>query len=206
MPECLPAASSARPQEPADHPADCDAAELAADIIRLRHRLARLDLRNHPRISAELGELGRQIPAIPGYLPDPRRLPVVPQPVQDAAGYNLKPDPLTAMNGAELVDALREYRQWTGGPSFRTMAERIHRDVAHSTMCAALKSKDLPRLKVVVGIVAGCGGSDGDQQTFATAWRRIQPLAHGSQPSRPEASCNAPNQPALGSHEGRSSA
>jgi hypothetical protein len=45
--------------------------------------------------------------------------------------------------------------------------------VAHSTMCVALKSDTLPGLKVVIAIVAGCGGGDDDQQVFATAWRRI---------------------------------
>jgi rubredoxin len=100
----------------------------------------------------------------------------VPEPPADAAGYDLKPDPLAARTAAELVVALRVYRIWAGEPSFRDMASQARQAVAFSTMCTALKSDELPPLKVVVAIVAGCNGSTEDQQRFATAWRLIKGL------------------------------
>lgn len=32
---------------------------------------------------------------------------------------------------------------------------------------------ELPRLKVVIAIIAGCGGDDAEQRAWATAWRRL---------------------------------
>ena len=96
-------------------------------------------------------------------------------PVADADGWEgLKPDPVTARTPAELVAAVRQYRQWSGEPSFRTMAARARQTVAHTTMFMALKNDGLPRLDVVLAIVAGCNGSEDDRRAFATAWRRIR--------------------------------
>ncbi len=133
---------------------------------------------NHPRISAELEELDQLVAAGLDHRRGRHRLsavtaPACGAPVRDAAGYTLKPDPLTARTSAELVAALRRYREWAGNTPFREMAARARWKVAHSTMCVTLKSDTLPPLKVVVAIVAGCGGTDDDQQAFATAWRRI---------------------------------
>ena len=94
--------------------------------------------------------------------------------IPDADGYDLCPDPLKARNSAELVNALRRYRISAGEPSFRDMASNSGQRVAYSTMCAALSGDALPKLDVVLGVVAGCGGSEEDQQRFATAWRRLR--------------------------------
>lgn len=49
------------------------------------------------------------------------------------------------------------------------MAERARWDVAHSTMWVALNSDTLPKLKVVLAIVAGCGSGHDDQKAFTPA-------------------------------------
>jgi hypothetical protein len=167
--------------------AETGVAELAADIGRLRRRLTRRDLLNHPRISAELEELDQVVAAGLDHRRGRgrHRLPAGTAAVRDVTGYDIKPDPLTARTGAELVDVLRKYRQWAGNTPFRAMASRARWEVAHSTMCVALKSDTLPALKVVVAIVAGCGGGDDDRQAFATAWRRISFGAAGTQGLRP---------------------
>lgn len=175
-----PAHYRARPQARPGSSAGSGVAELAADIARLRRRLASPGVLNHPRISAELDQLDQLVAAGLDHRRGRHCLPAAAGPacraaVQDAAGYSLKPDPLTARTGTELVAVLRRYRQWAGNTPFRQMAERTRWQVAHSTMCVALKSESLPPLKVVMAIVTGCGGTDEDQQAFATAWRRTNP-------------------------------
>lgn len=99
----------------------------------------------------------------------------VPKPIiEDTEGFDLKPDPLTALTPADLMAALRQYREWAGEPSYRAMAGQAGRAVAASTLCTALGSDELPRLNVVTAIVAGCGGSEEDQQRYATAWRQVK--------------------------------
>ena len=54
------------------------------------------------------------------------------------------------------------------------MADKARQAVAPSTMCTVLKNgTELPKLKVVIAIIAGCGGDDEEQRAWATAWRRI---------------------------------
>ena len=108
----------------------------------------------------------RQSCTIPAALPPPA--------IRDAEGYNLQPDPLAATTPTELVAALREYRAWADSPPYRAIAAQAHQAVAHSTIYTALNNDtELPRLKVVIAIIAGCGGDDAQQRTWATAWRRI---------------------------------
>jgi hypothetical protein len=173
------ASDQARPQAPADREAERGRVELAAEIRRLRQQLSP-DALSDPRIRAELAELDRQVASALDHSRGRHRLPagaaapsVALGPVRDADGYNLKPDPLQAQTAAELVRALRQYRAWSGNTPFRQMAAQARQRVAHSTMCVALKSEELPGLKVLLAIVAGCGGSQSDQQKFATSWRRI---------------------------------
>lgn len=98
--------------------------------------------------------------------------------VRDAEGFDLCPDPLRASTPGELVEAVRAFRIWAGEPSFREMAKRAGSRTAASTICTALGSEhELPRLQVVLAVIAGCGGSEDDQRRFATAWRRIR-LGH----------------------------
>jgi hypothetical protein len=172
-----------------DPQAELSRAELAAEIRSLKQRLSP-DVLRDPRIRAELAELDKQVAAALDQSRGRHRLPagaaapaVAPEPVRDAEGYNLKPDPLQAQTAAELTEALRQYRAWAGNTPFRQMAARARQRVAHSTMCVALKSEDLPGLKVVLAIVAGCGGGQADQEKFATAWRRINAGMTGTQPS-----------------------
>lgn len=179
-------------------------ARLAAEIRRIRQQLTSHDMLNNPRVSTELNELYKQViaeldqhqgrhrlsagaataPAItqataPRRRPGPR---AIGEPVPDASGLNLKPDPLTASTGAELVGVLRRYRQWAGDPSLRDMAAQSGQQVAHSTMYVALKRTSLPKLRVVLAIVAGCGGSQDDQRAFASAWRQVKSGNPGAPP------------------------
>jgi hypothetical protein len=159
-------------------------ARLAADIRRVRHRLDR-DALDDPRIKTALLELDRHVMAELDECRGRHRLAasgttmaapaIVPSPVRDTGGFgHLKPDPLTATTGAELVVRLREYREWAGDTSFRTMAAQARQRVSSSTMCTALNSDVLPTQKVVGAIIVGCGGGDDDQRAFVTAWRLIK--------------------------------
>jgi len=166
-------------------------AGLAAEIQRIRQQLTSPDALNHPRVLTELHELYKQVATgldqhrgrhrmpVPVTVtvatrrgPAPR--PAIAEPVPDAGGLNLKPDPLGATTSAELVAALRRYRQWSGDPSFRAMAAGARQRVAHSTMYVALTGTSLPKLRVVLAIITGCGGGQDDQRAFASAWRRIR--------------------------------
>jgi hypothetical protein len=159
-------------------------ASLAADITRIRQRLNR-DALDDPLIKTALHELDRHVIAELDQRRGRHRLAaggttmaapaVVPVPVRDTGGFShLKPDPLTATTGAELVARLREYRQWAGNTSFRAMAAQARQSVSSSTMCAALNRDVLPTQKIVGAIIAGCGGREDDQRAFVTAWRRIK--------------------------------
>jgi hypothetical protein len=99
---------------------------------------------------------------------------------RDPDGHQLCPDPMKATTAAELMDVLRQYHVWSGRPSLRRIAARSERQTSASTICAVLKSSTLPSLRVLLAIVAGCGGSDEDAGRFAAAWRAIElgiPLA-----------------------------
>jgi hypothetical protein len=114
--------------------------------------------------------------------------PVVPDP----PGENLCPNPVGAQTPAEFMDTLRRYRKWAGDPSFRVMEHVIKKQCgqhfAASTIHAALKGNDMPSLPKVRAIITACGGSDGDQQMFATAWRRLtMPRPADEQPPRSRA-------------------
>jgi hypothetical protein len=159
---------------------DSGPAGLATEIGQLRQRLMCPDTLNNPRIIMELHELYKQVAAVLDERRGRHRLQAggaaptaIPEPIRDAGGFNLKPDPLTARTGAELVARLREYREWSGKTPFRKMAAQARQKVSYSAMCVALKGYDLPGLQIVVAIIAGCGGGDNDQRAFATAWRRI---------------------------------
>jgi hypothetical protein len=166
------------PQAKAEPAAEPRQAKLAGEISKIRHQLASPDMLNNPAINNELQELYKQVWTAQEQRAGRHRLQTqvrtVPQPIMDAAGYNLKPDPLTAETSAELVARLREYREWSGEPPFRKMAAQARQKVAHSTIFTALNSNDLPRLEVVMAIIAGCGGGIDDQRAFVTAWRRIK--------------------------------
>ncbi|HEY5986333.1 MAG TPA: hypothetical protein VIV12_08160 [Streptosporangiaceae bacterium] len=94
--------------------------------------------------------------------------------ISDARGFDLKPNPLTATTAAEFITALRQYKAWSGDPSWRKMAAQAGQAVVHSTMHAAMHGTALPKFDVVKAIIIGCGGGEDDLRAFATAWRRIE--------------------------------
>jgi hypothetical protein len=105
------------------------------------------------------------------------------RPSADAEGFDLRPDPLQTRSPAEFTAALRQYRAWSGDPSLREIAGRAGGRIAASTIWQALRAGDaIPRMEVVLAVVAGCGGSDEDQRRFVTAWRTIRLTAAPAPP------------------------
>lgn len=97
----------------------------------------------------------------------------VSQPAGQPTKSDLKPNPLRGTTVAEFVEALRQYRAWSGYPSWRNMAAKADKIVSHSTMQKAMSSNTLPKFNVMRAIVIGCGGSDEDLKVFTEAWRRV---------------------------------
>jgi len=93
--------------------------------------------------------------------------------IGDADGVDVKASPLAATTAPEFMEVLRQYKAWSGDPSWRTMARRANQIVVHSTMHAAMHGDRLPKLDVVRAIIIGCGGGEEDLRSFATAWRRL---------------------------------
>jgi len=101
--------------------------------------------------------------------------------IDDADGYDLRPNPLSARTEAELMATLRRFRLWAGEPSYRQISQVARKGrlkVGVSTLCTALNSDTLPSLAVMLAAVTGCGGDGEDQRRFATAWRTLR-LAEG---------------------------
>lgn len=181
---------AARADEIARPAARRDYGALAVEIRRVRVQLMRSRALGDTRVQTELSELYRQViaaqderrgrhrlsaGAAPAPAPAPARRPVAAcAAVADAPGYAFKPDPLAATTGAELVAALRRFRDWAGPVSYRKMAEQARHQVPYSTMYKALAGESLPDQKVVAAIVAGCGGSPEDVSVFVTACRQIR--------------------------------
>lgn len=165
--------------------ADVEASTTATVIAGLRWRLRRRETLEHPKVLSELQKLEEQIAdqlAHPDRTPGRHRSTVstvstvgtaISQQIGDAAGFDLKPDPLQATTPAEFIEALRQYKFWSGDPSWRSMAKRAGQAVVHSTMYAAMNGDTLPKLDVVKAIIIGCGGGEDDLSSFASAWRRI---------------------------------
>lgn len=156
-----------------------EATATAAVIAGLRWRLRRQETIEHPKVRAELRKLEEQVTAQLAHSEETAGRHRVsgdqainPQSA-DAADFDLKPNPLNAITAAEFLDALRQYRAWSGDPSWRTMAKRAGHAVVHSTMYAAMNGDTLPKLDVVRAIIIGCGGGEDDLSMFVTAWRRI---------------------------------
>lgn len=156
-----------------------EATATATIIAGLRWRLRRQETIEHPKVRAELRRLEEQVTAqlapseeAAGRHRAPGDQAISPH-IADAAGYDLKPNPLTATTTAEYLEALRKYRAWSGDPSWRAMAKRAGHAVVHSTMYAAMNGDTLPKLDVVRAIIIGCGGGEDDLTVFVTAWRRI---------------------------------
>jgi len=159
--------------------ADLEASAAATTIAGLRWRLRRQEVLEHPKVRSELQKLEDQLADQLGQdgRPSGRHRTtgeeITGQQIGDAAGFDLKPDPLEATTPAEFIDALRQYKLWSGDPSWRQMAKRAGQAVVHSTMYAAMNGDGLPKFEVVKAIVIGCGGGEDDLSSFASAWRRI---------------------------------
>ena len=169
--------------------ADVEASATATVIAGLRWRLRRRETLEHPKVLSELQKLEEQIAdqlAHPDRTPGRHRSTVstvgtaISQQISDAAGFDLKPDPLQATTPTEFIEALRQYKFWSGDPSWRRMAKRAGQAVVHSTMYAAMNGDALPKLDVVKAIIIGCGGGEDDLSSFASAWRRIGSGGAGS--------------------------
>ena len=129
------------------------------DRIRTERSAARHELTEARALQARLEQLDEQR-RTRAVLPD--------------IGADLRPDPLESRTPAELIAALRRFRQWAGNPSFRAMWRRSGRRAGVSTMCTVLGGDTLPdRLEVIDAIVEGCGGIEEDRRRFATAWREL---------------------------------
>jgi len=154
-----------------------DVPGLVRDIRSLGRRLLEFESRNDPQVQAALHQLDVQLVGLisPSGGRHRMRSGVGPnsEAMRDVHRYPQKPNPLAASTSAELVEAMREYRRWSGNPTYRAIAERAHHAVAHSTIYVALHSSDLPARAVVVATIVGCGGSAEDQRMFATAWEDI---------------------------------
>lgn len=134
-------------------------AQVERDQLRTERSAARQELAEARKLQARLERLEVEL----------RSRPVPPD-----IGTDLRPDPREARTPAELMEALRRFRQWSGNPPFRRMWHRADQRAAVSTMCTVLRSNTLPdRLDVIDAIVEGCGGTEEDRRRFATAWREL---------------------------------
>jgi len=163
---------------------EAEAAATAKAIAGLRRRLRRREVLEHPAVLGELRKLEEQVTTQfvdqAGRSPGRHRSASADAPgrrgnrqIGDANGFDLKPDPLAATTEAQFIEALWQYKWWSGDPSWRAMAAQSGQRVVHSTMYGAMHGAVLPKLEVVKAIISGCGGSEEDLKTFATAWRRI---------------------------------
>jgi hypothetical protein len=166
--------------------ADVEASATAMVIAGLRWRLRRQETLEHPKVLSELQKLEEQLadqlgpPDQPSGRHRSRDGQALSQQISDAAGFDLKPDPLKATTSAEFIETLWQYKFWSGDPSWRAMAKRAGQAVVHSTMYAAMNGDTLPKFDVVKAIVVGCGGGEDDVSSFASAWRRIAPGRPGT--------------------------
>jgi hypothetical protein len=134
-------------------------AQVERDQLRTERSAARQELAEARELQARLERLEAEL----------RSRPVPPD-----IGKDLRPDPRGARTAAELMEALRRFRQWSGNPPFRRMWRRADQRAAVSTMCTVLRGNTLPdRLDVIDAIVEGCGGTEEDRRRFATAWREL---------------------------------
>jgi hypothetical protein len=163
------------------------AIDMAADstvtaIAGLRWRLRRQELLEHPKVLSALrhfqAQIEEQLTAVDRNPGRHRSIisTVAGQQINDAFGFDQKPDPLTASTPAEFVQVLWKYKRWSGDPSWRTIARKANHIVVHSTIYAAMNSDTLPKFDVMKALIIGCGGDEEDLKAYASAWRRIGTL------------------------------
>ncbi|MEV1245614.1 hypothetical protein ACIBO2_52425 [Nonomuraea sp. NPDC050022] len=119
----------------------------------------------------------------------PRRTERLAEPViQDAPGYDLKPDPFTANSVSELEELAREFWRWAGTPSTRQLAEQSRGAFSHATVAKIIYDKPgKPPLKMqyLLGLIRGCGGDAQEQQQWASAWRILNRTTATKRETRP---------------------
>jgi hypothetical protein len=169
--------------------AEAEASATATVIAGLCWRLKRQENIKHPKILNELSKLIELLNVRLGQSEEgtgrhrlSANLPMSQQ-IVDAEGFDLRPNPIAATTAAEYIEALWQYKAWSGDPSWRAMAKRAGQAVVHSTMYTAMNGSTLPKLDVVKAIIIGCGGGDEDLSAFATAWRRIATGGRNRRPS-----------------------
>lgn len=158
-----------------------EAADRIARILAgLRSQLLQTpEALEHPKVRVELQKLEGLVALQHAYADGPPGRHrstddgVVNQQVNDMLGNEPKPDPFTANSSAAFIEALWQYRAWSGNPSWRMMADQAEGIVAFSTMYNAMNSQALPKLHVVRAIIIGCRGDRNDVSSFVNAWRRI---------------------------------
>lgn len=103
---------------------------------------------------------------------------------EDIEGHDRKPDPLTEdpqpSTFAELDVILRRYWRWAGRIPTRELARRSGGMFSHATAHKVTGNRRATatafsaRLDYLTAFVAACGGSDGDQRRWSSAWRSIE--------------------------------
>lgn len=110
--------------------------------------------------------------------------------LEDVEGHDQKPDPLKGDRPRtyyELDDRLLEYWTWAGQPSSRVLAERSGHIFSHTTVAklTGRRTGTKPfsaRQKYVVAFINACGGGEGDQRRWVSAWRWIACPPRGQGP------------------------
>jgi len=107
---------------------------------------------------------------------EPQRLPDSPpgEVLSATPDEDLLAKPLSASTPEEFVRELNKFRICRDMPSLRTIANRGRPQVSFVAVGNALKSQNLPSIRVLRAIVTGCSDSEEDLNDFVTAWRRLQ--------------------------------
>ncbi|MFD0773477.1 hypothetical protein ACFQZ2_06005 [Streptomonospora algeriensis] len=129
-----------------------------------------------------------EAPEPPPSPPPPSRsegapVPERPHTIHDLEGYDQRPNPMLARTPAQFVQALRDFRAWSGDWSYRQLVA-FSGGTPRSTFHAMLNSDQLPKFPLVALFITACGGDEDEVQRWTTAWRRLRMAAEG--PGRAE--------------------
>ncbi|WP_285578591.1 hypothetical protein [Actinoallomurus iriomotensis] len=101
--------------------------------------------------------------------------------LEDVDGYDGKPDPLSCGTEEELCAALREFWQWAGAPSSRTVAGRSGGAFSHTTVCnlPAEEQRRRPPLTpaYLQSLIRALGGEEEEVRQWTTAWRQVRRIS-----------------------------
>ena len=159
---------------------EVEVAATVAMIARLRSRLRNSEILEDPKVLKELYKLEQQVTAQLAYAdqkPGRHRSAgdtAISEEPDDASGSDLKPNPSGAKTPAQFLAVLRQYKAWSGDPSWRRMATRAGQAVVHSTMYSAMNGDALPKFEVVRAVIIGCGGGDEDLDSFTRVWHEVK--------------------------------